>query len=62
MNKVEVTSPNKYAGPYTIKINGQQIDWISDIDLNGLVNDQNEGRRITITLLVNELTVKTEKE
>lgn len=60
MNIVEVTSPKNYTGPYTVKINGQEIQWISNIDLNGLMQ-HDEGRSITITLLVNEFHIKTEK-
>ncbi len=52
MNKVEVTSPKNYTGPYTVKINGQEIKWISDIDLNGLMQHD---------LLVSEFHIKTEK-
>ena len=60
MNAVEVTSGQKYTGPYTIKINGQEIVDVMDIDLNGLLKGD-EARHITISILVNEFSVKTEK-
>ena len=60
MNVVEVTTPNKYSGPYTVKVNGEEIKWISDIDLNGLVESDN-GRSITLTLLVKEFSLEVEE-
>jgi hypothetical protein len=60
MNKVEVTSVSKYTGPYRIKINGQEIYWVSDIDINGLISYEN-GRSITLTILVEEFSIKTDE-
>lgn len=60
MNIVKITTPNKYSGPYTVKVNDEEIKWISDIDLNGLT-ESDGGRSITLTLLVKEFSLEVEE-
>lgn len=59
MNKVEIISDGRLRGPYTVKINGQTVNNILDIDLNGMVSSD-EGKHITLSILVEELVIRPE--